>query len=298
MRQGNNQNPRRPDFRSTGLGIARAVLLALAIAGTTFTALAAPDKGTRPETGDETGSIVAYIDYDETKVVTVVAYLGFSRAITFADDETIVSIAMGDSNAFDVAPKGNHVFVKPIGEHARTNMLVLTSKNRLYSFFLEGAVRRNGPNAASAELFRRIVFRYPQDEAAKAAKVDVQAIARERLADAERQIRNLDYHACGSKDVTPDNAFDDGRFTFLRYAGNREMPAVFAINSDGTETLVDSHVEADTIVVHRLAERFVFRRGESVGCVVNKSFDPRGIETFNGTVDQDVFRVVKGAPAP
>lgn len=265
-----------------------AAILAAVVCGTAVAA-------TPRETGDVTDSIIAYVDYDESKVVTIVAYLGYSRAITFSEGENVVTIAMGDSQAFEVAPKGNHVFIKPAAENARTNMQVLTSKNRLYSFFLEGAVRRPGPNAASAELFRRVVFRYPA-EAAAAAAPDPVEVARQELAATEREIRNLDYHACGSSAVTPDNAFDDGRFTYLRYAGSRPMPAVFVVNPDGTEALVDSHVEDDTIVVHRVAERFVFRRGESVGCVVNKSFDPRGIETFNGTVDDQVFRIVKGRP--
>lgn len=279
--------------KRSALSLTRLCLGALACVCATI-AFAAPSAKSALETGQTKGSIIAYLDYNEAEVVTVVVYVGFSRDITFAPDEVVESVAMGDSAAFEVAPVANHIFVKTAAEHARTNMQVLTSKGRLYTFFLEGEARKNTPDAASAELFRRIVFRYPEDEKAAQSKVDLVKLAREKLAGAQREIRNINYYQGGEDDVLPDQAFDDGRFTFLRYAGSREMPAVFTVNADGTESLVDSHVEGDTVVVHRIAEKFVFRRGNSVGWVLNKNFDPRGVDTLNGTVDQSVVRVVKG----
>lgn len=289
MRPENRHNARKPDSTLTGNGIARAVasvLLALAVA---FPVIAE-----ETPIGSEQDVRVKYVDYDESNVVRIVGHFGYSTHVSFAPGELVTSAVLGDSLAWEVAPAGNHLFVKPREDNARTNMTVLTNKDRAYTFYLETAPKRPGPKSVGTDLFLRVTFRYPLDEKAKAVKVSEEEVARKRLADAKREIRNINYFSCGADDVNPDQAFDDGRFTFLRYAGSREIPAVFVVNADGSESLVDSHVEVDTIVVHRLAERFVFRRGGSVGCVVNKSFDPRGVETISGTVDKDVVRIVKG----
>jgi type IV secretory pathway VirB9-like protein len=43
---------------------------------------------------------------------------------------------------------------------------------------------------------------------------------------------NSDYSLAegpGSEDIVPSLVFDDGRFTYLRFANNREVPAVFHV---------------------------------------------------------------------
>jgi len=291
LRLGNRQRRRRPENNQSSPGkAARFLVWALLTLAVTC-----PVQAEETPVGSEQDVRVKFVDYDESNVVRIVGHYGYSTHIAFAPGEKVTDVAMGDSLAWDAVPVNNHLFVKPREENARTNMTVLTDKGRAYTFFLEAPAKRPGPKTVGTDLFLRVTFRYPEDEKAKAAKVNEEELARKRLADAQREIRNINYFACGAEDVTPDQAFDDGRFTFLRYAGGREMPAVFVVNADGSESLVDSHVEVDTVVVHRVAERFVFRRGGSVGCVVNKSFDPRGIETLSGTVDKDVVRIVKGA---
>ncbi len=47
----------------------------------------------------------------------------------------------------------------------------------------------------------------------------------------------------GSQDIVPTLVFDDGRFTYLRFPGNREVPAVFHVLGDGSETLVNARME-------------------------------------------------------
>lgn len=286
MRQERHERKRSASYASAVARAAAGALLSLLVA---FPAIAE-----ETPVGSEQDVRLKFVDYDESNVVRLVGHFGYAIHITFAPGELVTSAVLGDTLAWEVAPAGNHLFVKPREDNARTNMTVLTNKDRAYTFYLETSPRRPGPKTVGTDLFLRVTFRYPMDERAKAAKLDVEEIARKRLADAKRDIRNINYFACGADEVNPDQAFDDGRFTFLRYAGSREIPAVFVVNADGSEALVDSHIEVDTIVVHRLAERFVFRHGGSVGCIVNKSFDPRGVETLSGTVDEGVVRVMKG----
>jgi type IV secretory pathway VirB9-like protein len=49
--------------------------------------------------------------------------------------------------------------------------------------------------------------------------------------------------------------FDDGVFTYLRLPGNREIPAVFHVAADGQETLTNTRMETDLLVVDRVCPR-------------------------------------------
>jgi len=76
------------------------------------------------------------------------------------------------------------------------------------------------------------------------------------------------------------------------------MPAVYVVGDDGSEQIVNRTIDPnspDTIIIQRLARKFVFRMGKAVGCLVNKAYDPKGITDFNGTVAPGVERVIKGA---
>lgn len=282
MRQANRNATSKP---SRGLS-----WLAIVALSAGFAAAAVAEE--TPQAGAEDPR-VKFVDFKPDDVVRIVGHYGYSTNITFADGESVTAAVLGDTLAWEVAPAANHVFVKPKEIDARTNMTVLTDKGRTYTFSLATAPKAQKVNPD--ELYFRVIFRYPQEANKLLAQKSDAQVADKLLDNPQRSIRNVDYYACGSDAVTPDQAFDDGRFTFLRYAGAREIPAVFVVNPDGSEGLVDSHMEGDTLVVHRMAERFVFRHGKTVGCLVNKNFDAKGVETFNGTVADGVERVVRGS---
>ena len=197
----------------------------------------------------------------------------------------------------------NLLFLKPKAAHAETNLTVLTNK-RVYRFALyvdPQPIKK--PHAwKAATLTYALIFRYPQDEAAlSAARAQAQgAIAAEaavqtKLAIAKRSTENVDYWVAGAAEVSPTSARDDGRFIRLAFSNNRDMPAVYATDADGTESLVNTNVEGNEIVVHRMVRKLTLRKGAAVACVVNKSFDlDGGRDNTTGTVAPDVQRVIKG----
>ena len=79
----------------------------------------------------------------------------------------------------------------------------------------------------------------------------------------------------GSDDIVPTLVFDDGRFTYLRFPGNREIPAVFHVLGDGSETLVNTRMEDDLLVVDRVSRRLMLRAGSAVVGIWNDAFDLR-----------------------
>ena len=87
--------------------------------------------------------------------------------------------------------------------------------------------------------------------------------------------------------------FDDGRFTYLRFPGNREIPAVFHVLGDGSETLVNARMEGDLLVVDRVSRRLVLRAGSAVVGLWNDAFDSEGRPPIHGTTVPGLQRVLK-----
>lgn len=111
----------------------------------------------------------------------------------------------------------------------------------------------------------------------------------------DEDMDNFDYWVAGSELISPTGARDDGRFTYLLFSNNRDMPAVYLVDEAGKESLIETHVEGNTIVVHLVVPKLALRRGDAIACVLNKSFDLGGYNDRSGTVSSDVTRTVKEA---
>ncbi len=260
---------------------------------------------------------IKHVIYNAQDVVRIIGHYGYSTHIEFAQGEKIENVALGDSLAWEVAPIGNDLFVKPREPKATTNMTVLTNK-RVYNFILTANKEKSPHNH---NLFFQVTFRYPAQKAAKAQAAAL-AEAREKAARQTKKMlavtahnpRNWDYYARGDDAVTPTMVWDDGTYTYMEFAGNRDMPAVFVVDgADGTkgEALVNTHVEectlaqptecprdtgvtgGSTIVVHRTAPKFILRRGQLVAAIINKSYDPAGVANRTGTFSPHVRRIIK-----
>ena len=134
-------------------------------------------------------------------------------------------------------------------------------------------------------------FRYP------VAPSESTPAATPRLADARfrepPRPLNADYWYCGSPWLQPQAVTDDGVQTRLRFSARGEWPAIFVANADGTESLLNFHAEGTTAVVHRVAPRFVLRRGRLVGCVENRGYAGSGEWLGNGALEPNDTREVQ-----
>ena len=102
-----------------------------------------------------------------------------------------------------------------------------------------------------------------------------------------------------STDIVPTAVFDDALFTYLRLPGNREVPAVFHVAADGEESMVNTRMEDDLLVVDRVSRQMRLRLGNQVVSVFNDAFDVEGrsVNKTGVTVD-GVQRTVRPIPAP
>ena len=97
--------------------------------------------------------------------------------------------------------------------------------------------------------------------------------------------KNIDYWFCGDASLKPTAASDDGMHTRLTFAAKAEQPAIFVLNEDGTESLLNFSMDEGDVIVHRVARRFILRRGNLAGCIVNKGFAGSGDRLKSNTVD-------------
>ncbi|GAA4346124.1 P-type conjugative transfer protein VirB9 [Variovorax defluvii] len=235
---------------------------------------------------------VRTVAYNPDDVVTLHGYVGYQIHLQFAEGEEFVNLGSGDNAAFDVGAERNHFFIKPKEARASTNLTILTNR-RAYHF--DYVVSASAPvGAAARRMVYSIRFTYPEDEARALAAEAERRRTEARMSQASDRPRNMNYWFCGSEALKPMSAYDDGVQTRLRFQARSEFPAMFVQNDDGSESLLNFNVENDEVVIHRVARRFVLRRGQLVGCVVNRSFAGGVARTATNTSVPGVQRSTMG----
>jgi type IV secretion system protein VirB9 len=202
-------------------------------------------------------------------------------------------MVIGDSVAWEAEKNasGNRIFLKPKEDNAATNLTVLTSR-RTYSFALQAS------RATSKDRMTwRLRFEYPEEEAERALAVEERAsLARAAFVNPDAPSNpgkwNFEYSYGGGKKFVPVQLFDDGQFTYFKFKGLEELPAIFVVDEEKNESLVNSRVSGEYIVVHRIAKQFALRSGKTVTCIFNEHFDPKAATPVNAP------RPVEGGPTP
>ena len=255
--------------------------------------------------------------YDPQAVVTVFVKRGVVTDIVLDAGEAITDVASGlgadcakpDSSWCVAAqPGGRHLFVKPKTTAGAPNNIAVVTDRRTHSFRFVVLADRDA---------RQPVYRLSVKVAAPSppplspptlpiaalvidpAPLSPAELVRERLTAAPQPV-NSSYSIAegkGSEDIVPTLVFDDGRFTYLKFPNNREVPAVFHVLPDGSETVVNARMEGDLLVADRVSRRLMLRAGSAVVGVWNDAFDVDGVAPSNGTTVSGVDRTLKNTPA-
>jgi type IV secretion system protein VirB9 len=263
---------------------------------------------------------VRYVDYRKDDVTVVNVRRGSVTRIVLADGEKIVAAATGFSAdcTKDVAEwciradvGSNQIWVKP-RDGATYNNLELSTSKRDYSIEFRLLMDLQGAPATSQavrlrdEPMFRVIFRYPEEARPGAPGTDPEAarqnaadIVNTRIKSDKPVLRNTRYTmqiAKGGQDIAPSLVFDDGRFTYFRFANNREIPTIFYISPNGEEQRINFSMQADLAVVQRMGRRFVLRLGKAVVGIWNEAFDPDGVPPVEGTTVNGVERMLRNDP--
>jgi type IV secretion system protein VirB9 len=204
--------------------------------------------------------------YDAEEVYRLTGFVGYALDIEFEPGEQFKGLAAGDMQGLNFDAQGNHLFLKPKAGGVVTNLTVLTDR-RHYRF--DYAVLTRAPDHSKDEIIYALRFLYPEvvasAEAAKSERAAVDEALRIGTA-----AENFNYWYCGPPSLRPLRAYDNGVHTWLEFGAATELPAVFLRNDDGSESLVNFSVTGTALIAHRVAARFILRRGNLVGCVENR----------------------------
>jgi type IV secretion system protein VirB9 len=228
------------------------------------TMLIAPAYAVRESKPTAIDSRIRVMVYNPNDVFKFTGYYGYQASIELADNETVETISMGDSVAWQIVPAGKRIFLKPMEPEATTNMTLITNR-RTYFFELHA---KEAEDINDKDMVFAVRFIYPDETDSSA----VQHFSYNIEPDLSRpQDYNFDYTISGADNVAPLKIFDDGEFTYFQFnAKNSEIPAFFSVDENGEESLVNYRVSGKYIVIERVVPQFTLRHGKDVVCVFNE----------------------------
>ncbi len=225
--------------------------------------------------------------YSPDEVYRLYGFVGFHLDLEFEEGETFVALSGGDLGALTYSAHDNVLTLKPKVARTEMNLAVSTTKRRYY---FEYSATAQEPFFSDSAMYA-VRFTYPARHPTAADGLTPEERVRQELARASaNRTQNIDYWFCGNPSVRPIAASDDGIHTRLTFAPKRELPALFVKNDDGSESLLNFSLEQGDVIIHRVAARFLVRRGNLTGCIVNKGFVGSGERLGSGTVAPDVIR--------
>jgi type IV secretion system protein VirB9 len=217
--------------------------------------------------------------YRADQVYRLAGYVGYQTDLEFDAGEAFVGLAAGDIEGLSFVAEGNHLFLKPKAATVGTNLTVLTNRHT-YQFAYSASARH--PDE-TLEVIYALRFTYPPGPEPALTNKPLET----------HRPRNIDYWYCGHPSLRPVAASDDGVHTRVTFAAHAEQPAIFLLNDDGSESLLNFSMDAGDVVLHRVAARLILRRGKLAGCVVNKGFQGGGLRLKSNTISDDVERATK-----
>ncbi|XEN33450.1 type IV secretory pathway VirB9-like protein (plasmid) [Ensifer sp. WSM1721] len=163
-----------------------AAILALILAGSASAALAL-----EIPRGASQDSRVRFVDYQPYNITRIIGSLRSSVQVEFAADEEIAHVALGNSVAWEVAPAGNILFLKPRENQPITNISVVTTRRdgSTRSYQMELTVRDGTVEAGqNTYRFSASMGRASQDRRSVATWVNGRSLPRRSERDLELRV--------------------------------------------------------------------------------------------------------------
>lgn len=235
-------------------------------------------------------SRMQFFNYTIDDVFLIKTKMGHSSLIQFEAGEIIHDdggLGVGEARDWSIAVKGNNVFFKPLKDFIPpTNMIVVTNK-RTYAFALQ--------TTHSNDMTYVARFNYPEEKIVNVKQEThiPKEFKRVKQGDTSYLIDakiNTNYVKRGNVEITPTAMWDDGLFTYLQYNNAKELPSIYKVMPDGSESLVNTHIQDDTVVIHEVNLLYRLRLGHSVAEVRNQNLKDSGFNR-TGTSTSDTFRL-------
>lgn len=210
---------------------------------------------TRPRAGAH-DSRITYATYQSGQVYTVPTKVRNVTLIELGDGESIRSIAVGDSESFQVDKlEGSNVFtVKPVMSGVSTNMTVETNRR----FYFMNVIENNSATPAWS-----LKFTVPGSGTRANAAPTVRALPTTPV----QPMRYRVLSKTSGAEFAPIGVSDDGSKTYFQIPPGAPVPTIFRADARGRETAVNSTANGTIITVAARSERWVLRYGDDHACV-------------------------------
>lgn len=219
--------------------------------------------------------VVQQYEYQPNRIYQVRTGLGITTQIVLDPHEKILDYSTGFSSGWELTRRDNVFYLKPKNVDVDTNMMIRTATHS-YIFELKVVATdwKTLDQAKRDGVEYKIAFTYPADASfTKEIKKDANVSAlNTNLVPGRSYNFNYDY-ATRNKDapwLVPINVYDDGHFTYIKMSDMKQFPtgdfpAVFMREQEkGEDSLVNTTVEGNTIVVHGTYPYLVIRHGNDV----------------------------------
>ena len=193
--------------------------------------------------------------------------------IEFDDKETINTIYSPKSSFWNFIPMQNRLFIKAVQDSADTTLTVMTNQ-RVYFFELH-AKYATGPFDPSLTFFIKFKYPYQTREIGQGAG-DSNSIIQYVTPDipdlSMPEKFNFNYTVSGDYNIIPIKVFDDGQFTYMEFSEkNNVLPAIFLVNSDGQESIVNFRMIGQFVAIETVGAVFTLRYGTDTVCIFNET---------------------------
>jgi type IV secretion system protein VirB9 len=208
------------------LWLASIALFALPVSAQTFP---------QPSGGDPH---LQTVQYDPTQIIRLSMAPGLQTMVELAPGETIQTISVGDSTAWQISAgkRGDIFFIKNTGANAITNMTVVTSA-RIYNFEL---LPPGGYGEVSPYHVKVIYSAKPPES------VPV------------RIAPSFEYWLSGAKSILPSSVYQEGMHTILEWPEDMPLPAIFTLEN-GSESLVNGEMQDRRFMIPGMPTKLIFR---------------------------------------
>lgn len=224
-----------------------------------------------------TDSRMRVIPYDRNQVTQLKCHYDIETTIEFAANEQIIRATAGQAAAWNVVPstiRKNILTIQPKLKSADTNLTVITDK-RVYLYELRA---REQWNLRGKDIVFYVRYQYPNEvnraiearTANKMAQERDEANFRSNVANRNKidpTNINLKYTFAGNRSIAPVAVFDDGLFTYFEFDKNSDIPAIYTVDQERNESILNHRTQGKYIVVEQLANRFTLRSGKNVTTV-------------------------------
>jgi type IV secretion system protein VirB9 len=205
--------------------------------------------------------------YNPNEVFPIVLHYGYHSHIDFPKSEFIKYIIVGNPSDWEITNRGNRIFLQTYSKSAHTNMTIITSK-RTYEFDL---VARGDLRETDYDLAYAIRFYYPEDNISETKVVEKNDIelATFDIKDLIKGNINANYIYVGDQDIVPIVAFNDEKFTYLKFKDDKFIPKIETIGNKKEKVKIFSY--NGYIIINHVFPKIRLSMNNRSAVIVNKA---------------------------